>query len=372
MRSNPASAARQPSAVAACAEGPAPITPPTRRPPPGGACAATGRSTHAPRRAPPGAGSRRGRTVEIGDRAGDATDPVVAAAGEPLAFDLGSQQRPGVGGDRRPAVEQLAVQLGVQSPTPLDGDVTSLGDARRDHCARLASAGIEQLVDGRSLHGDAEVEAVEERPREPADVAHPGHVVALARSRCAAAARAWVGGGDEEEAGRHDGMAAGPGHTDDAFLQWFTQRVEHRGRELAELVEEQDATVSEADLARSQRGRAASDQRDDRAGVVRRPERRSGHQSTSRHGHAGRRVDHRRRQRVGPAEGRQDAGQALRQHRLARAGRSDQQQMVAACRGDLQGLPGYGLPAHVGQIGRRWGVVADRTGRARQATASPS
>ena len=37
--------------------------------------------------------------------------------------------------------------------------------------------------------------------------------------------------------------------------------------------------MSEADLARSQRGRAAADQRDHRAGVVRRPERRGGHQS---------------------------------------------------------------------------------------------
>ena len=50
-------------------------------------------------------------------------------------------------------------------------------------------------------------------------------------------------------------------------------------------------------------------------------------------------------------ERRQDAGQAARQHRLARAGRPDEQQVVAAGGGDLERAPRERLAAHVGEVG---------------------
>ena len=49
---------------------------------------------------------------------------------------------------------------------------------------------------------------------------------------------------------------------------------------------------------------------------------------------------------------RKQAGQPSRQHRLARAGRSHEQQVVIAGRGDFEGEPGNRLSAHVGEIGR--------------------
>jgi hypothetical protein len=63
------------------------------------------------------------------------------------------------------------------------------------------------------------------------------------------------------------------------------------------------------------------------------------------------------------AHGRQQAGKALRQHRLARARRAHHQQAVAAGRGDLQRALGAGLALDVGQVGivRAW-----RPARARQ------
>ena len=56
-------------------------------------------------------------------------------------------------------------------------------------------------------------------------------------------------------------------------------------------------------------------------------------------------------QRLGFGERRQDAGQALRQHGLAGARRTHQQQVVAAHGGDLQRAPRLQLAAHVAQVG---------------------
>jgi len=58
-------------------------------------------------------------------------------------------------------------------------------------------------------------------------------------------------------------------------------------------------------------------------------------------------------QRLLHAQRRQQPGEALRQHGLARAGRPHQQQPVAARGGDLQRAPGGGLTLHVGQVGAR-------------------
>ena len=71
-------------------------------------------------------------------------------------------------------------------------------------------------------------------------------------------------------------------------------------------------------------------------------------------------------------EGGQQAGQAPGEHRLAGAGRPDEQQVVAAGRGDLEREPGDGLAAHVGQVGRGPGTGAGgATAAARATAASP-
>ena len=90
---------------------------------------------------------------------------------------------------------------------------------------------------------------------------------------------------------------------------------------------------------------------------------------------AGDRVDHRRLERLVEGERRQDPGQPPRQHRLPRAGRPDEEQVVAARRRDLQRAPRHLLPAHVAEIGqrrlRRGGGSAPSDDRAIQTSASP-
>ncbi len=70
-------------------------------------------------------------------------------------------------------------------------------------------------------------------------------------------------------------------------------------------------------------------------------------------GQAGGRVDHGGLQRQVPAEGGEEAGQALSQHRLARARWPEQEEVVTTCGGGLDGEAGHDLAPHVSQIRQR-------------------
>ena len=95
-------------------------------------------------------------------------------------------------------------------------------------------------------------------------------------------------------------------------------------------------------------------------------------QSRARRQQAGDRVDRRHLERFVERQRRQNARQPARQHRLARAGRADEQQVVAAGRGDLERPPRQRLPAHVGQVdvavrARRHVAAGSAAGPARRA-----
>ena len=66
-------------------------------------------------------------------------------------------------------------------------------------------------------------------------------------------------------------------------------------------------------------------------------------------------------------ERRQDAGEALGEHRLAGTGRADHQDVVDAGGGDFERAFGHGLAAHVAEVRRRIGCM--RSGRCATATA---
>ncbi len=70
----------------------------------------------------------------------------------------------------------------------------------------------------------------------------------------------------------------------------------------------------------------------------------------------GQRSHRRRFQRLLVVQSRQDAGQALRQHRLARARRAAHEQAVRARCGDLERPPRPGLALYIGQIGQVEGL----------------
>ena len=111
--------------------------------------------------------------------------------------------------------------------------------------------------------------------------------------------------------------------------------------------------MAAAGFARPEGGRAAADQADQRAGMVRSTERSAAHQAARRQLHARCGVDHRGLQRDLWRERRQQPRQALGEHRLAGPRRADEQQVVPAGGGDLQCPPGRRLAADVGQVERR-------------------
>ena len=154
---------------------------------------------------------------------------------------------------------------------------------------------------------------------------------------------------DEHEPGREDGGSRGTSDRDAAFLERLAQHLEHAPIELRHLVEEEHAVVRERDLTRARDG-AAADERDVRHGVMRRAERPFTEQANARRQRAGDRVDRRALQRLVEGERRKDRPQPPRHHRLARARRPGQQQVVTAGSGDLERARAQQLSADVGEV----------------------
>ena len=194
-----------------------------------------------------------------------------------------------------------------------------------------------------------EVDAVDQRAAQPPLVAGQldrRAAAAVRRPRARAAV-----------AGRHDDrvrrelerpLAAHDLHA--ALLERLAQRVHRDPRELRQLVEEEHAAVGERDLARH-RPRPAAHEPLRRDRVVRGAERALGGEPPA--SDAGRAVDLGDLERLLEAGRRQDSGQPPGEHGLARAGRPDHQQVVAAGGGDLERALGVLLPAHVGQVRAR-------------------
>ena len=105
-----------------------------------------------------------------------------------------------------------------------------------------------------------------------------------------------------------------------------------------------------AHRTRAGQSRAAADQRGHRAGVMRGHERRSSEQRSVRREQPGHRVDRGDLQGFLHTQLGQQTDHALRQHRLARARRAREQQVVAPGRGHFHGPPRVGLAEHVGQV----------------------
>ena len=243
----------------------------------------------------------------------------------------------------------------VPAPRPADiarllaGD--GLGDAVAHRGGRLTGpvAGL-----GR-VHFEAQVEAVEQRRRQPAAVPRALRLGAFA-ARPAATARARVRARDEEEVGREHDRHRLARDAHDVLLDRLAQRVERVRWELAQLVEEQHPAVCQRHLAGAESARAAADERGRRRGVMRRAERASARQTVPR-SMTGGRVDARDLERLVGVEGRQDGRQPAGEHRLSGARRAGEQHVMPARGRDLQRAPCAGARA------RRRGRRARRRGR---------
>ena len=147
--------------------------------------------------------------------------------------------------------------------------------ATRSRTGADGSAGPRrELLRPRPRNRHDEVEAVEERARElVAERREPlRRARALGRRVAAAGARTEVHRRDELEARREERLALHPCDRDDAVLERLPQRLERGPLELGQLVEQQDAAMGEARLARPRPGAAADDRRR-RGAVMRRAER---------------------------------------------------------------------------------------------------
>ena len=144
-------------------------------------------------------------------------------------------------------------------------------------------------------------------------------------------------------------MGVGPGHGHLAGLQGLAQAVQGLGAELRQFVEEQHPVVRQGDLAGLDLQPAAGQRRHGRR--MMRGAERPGAGELPLGDQSGHRMDHGGLQQLGRRERRQQARQAGGHHRLAGAGRADEQQVVAPGRGDLQRPLGVLLALHVPQVG---------------------
>jgi hypothetical protein len=197
-----------------------------------------------------------------------------------------------------------------------------------------------------------QVDAVDQRTGEPrlivGGAACIGRALAGESGLVGAPAAARVHGGDQHEARGIGHAVVGARDRDLAGLERLAQRVEHLRLELGQFVEEEHAVMGERHLPRP-RAQPAADQRRHAGGMVRGAERPAvGERAAI--DLAGDRGDHRDFEQFLGRERRQDGRKSRRQHRLARAGRADHQQVVAAGGGDLESALGAFLTLDVLEV----------------------
>ena len=136
---------------------------------------------------------------------------------------------------------------------------------------------------------------------------------------------------------------------DAPFFERLSQHFEHVAAELEHLVEEQHAVVRQADFAWP-RMRPAADERGIRNRVVRSAKGTFANRPAAGRQQAGHRMNRRGLERFFERQRRQNAGHPPRHHRLARARRAHQQQVVAAGGRNFERPARQKLAAHVGEI----------------------
>src|SRR5947207_5899179 len=167
-------------------------------------------------------------------------------------------------------------------------------------------------------HFDSEIDAIEQRAGHASTIAGDAVRRAMAASALMPepAARTWIHRGDKLELSRERALPRRARDMDDARLERLAQSLQYAAVPLGQLVEKQDAVMSERDLTRT-RVAASAGQRDRARGVMRRAE--WTHAPSGRTETAGKRRNGRARKRFVLGERREQSRQALRQHRLARS-----------------------------------------------------
>ena len=118
--------------------------------------------------------------VEVGKRARDTTNPVIATAGESILLELSAQELLRLWFQRRDRVEQRGRNLCVERAIACIRGEARLGDSGRDRSGRFTTSAQQQFIDTRTVYGHAQVETIEQGTRESAQISRARAVVALA------------------------------------------------------------------------------------------------------------------------------------------------------------------------------------------------
>ncbi len=289
---------------------------------------------------------------------------MITAGGKAQLFRRLLQQGAGFPRGRRHLFQRAGGQLrvGAHALKPKRRVALLLAPARGGHsCGHLRRAFARrwqgEVANVHRRHGDAQVEAIQQRAGDAA------HVILRAAIAPAAGmprlegqpAPARVHGSNELKARREGNPVIGPRDAHRAGFQRLAQHLQRARRELRQLVEKQHAIVRQRHLPRPGAPLPATGQRRLRGGVMRRAER-AGVGDGAIGQHAGERGNDGGLQHLLRRHRRQDGGQARRQHGLAGSGRAGHQQVVATGGGDLQRALRALLPAHVAQVGQRAGA----------------
>ena len=213
---------------------------------------------------------------------------------------------------------------------------------------------------------DLDVDAVEERTRNLCAIG--GNLTLRAAAGVfriiGITARTGVHRGHEHETGW---KVARGGHARDGHVS-VLKRLAHDFKNIAsefgKLVKEQHAAMRERHLA-GHGMRAAAEQPRVGNGVVRRTERTAHHKRLARLQNASNGVDARNLQCLLGSEGREDGRNAPREHRLARAGRPDHEDVVSARNGHLDCALRAVLSLHVREVIARVAVRGHACGEVR-------
>src|SRR5271157_4212790 len=294
---------------------------------------------------------------EVGDGTRDFEDAVVGAGGESLllhgaleeALGVGAQLAVGAnlaGGHLRVGVDLLA-EFSKSLPLAFAGSKHTGANLGRALDGRRAAQFL--IFNGRDF--DVNVDAVEKRAGDLGHVTlnHGRGALALAGLVVEEAAGAGIHGRGEHKARGEANRHGGAGDGDGVVFQGLAQDLEDVAGKLRKLVEEEQAVVSQRDLAGSGDD-AAADQSGVGDGVMRRAEGALGDEALCGVEDAGDGVNLGGFQRLIEGERGEDGGQALGQHGFARAGRADHENVMAAGGGHLEGALGRLLAAHVLEV----------------------
>ena len=210
-------------------------------------------------------------------------------------------------------------------------------DALANRARTFAAVAAHHIVERHARDFDLQIDAVEQRSRELADVLCDHCVVAAAfrAARAAIAARTRIHRRDELKARRIRERSGSARNGHRAFLERLPHHLDRAARELGQLVEKEHAVVRERDLARLGE-RAAADERGLADRVMRKPKRPCAHDAGAADEQSGDAVDLRDLERFVQRHRRQNRRQTAREHRLAAARRPDEQEIVSAGRGDFE------------------------------------